>query len=68
MKLIVAYLAQTFFLSVLGEKSGQTGEHSNRKLPFGFEDEMEIPHARLAHFPAQIGHWRISSRVANHNR
>lgn len=66
MKLIVAYLAQTFFLSLLGENSGQKGEQLSRKLPIGLGDDLDIPHARLAHFPAQIGHWGISRRITNH--
>jgi len=68
MKIILGYLAQTLFLSVsmIGEYSSQKGEMPERKMPAGFEDDAEIPHARLAHFPAQIGHWRMSSRITNH--
>ena len=68
MKIILGYLAQTLFLSVsmIGEYSSQKGEMPARKMPAGFEDDAKIPHARLAHFPAQIGHWRMSSRITNH--
>jgi len=68
MKIILGYLAQTLILSasMIGEYSSQKGDLPDKKSPVGFEDELEIPNARLAHFPAQIGHWGISKRLTNH--
>ena len=62
MKVLISALFQTFFAST-GESFsgfGSTFEHPTQLR--GFWGGDEIPYARLAHFPAQIGHWRISSR------
>ena len=68
MKLVVQFFAQTLFHSTGEGTYGLTHQNSENRPPVGFEEETQIPHARLAHFPAQIGHWGISSRIRNHNR
>lgn len=68
MEFIIACLAQAFLFRNSERNSVPPAERNYEKPPGAFEDDNEIPHARLAHFPAQIGHWRISLSVTNHNR
>ena len=68
MKFIIASLANIFILSVVRKGNGQNGSGVEKKPALGFEGDEDIPNARLAHFPAQIGHWGISLGVMSHNR
>jgi|GEM_PF-3535907 len=68
MKIILAYFAQTFFVLSHEQHTSEIGEQHVPSLRAGLDDEQEIPHARLAHFPAQIGHWSVSQRLTAHNQ
>jgi len=68
---VVALVLSLFYLgsmvSLLRRGRDRRNESDSAKpanLP-GFETAEEVIHARLAHFPAQIGHWDVPGM--NHN-
>jgi len=68
MALAIAYIAQMILLGRMGRGSNNVGENRANQNPAGLEEEDSIPHARLAHFPSQIGHWRITSMMKDLKR
>jgi len=66
--LAIAYGAYMYFFWRSARKNHASKESKEMNPVTGFEHESEIVHARLAHFPSQIGHWRISSMVKDHKQ
>ena len=66
--LIMIYGFYMFFFWRSTRKNRTSSAATQRIPDAGFEGEHEIVHARLAHFPSQIGHWSISSMEIKHKQ
>jgi hypothetical protein len=66
MALVLGYLAHTFFFWKSGRHWFPSEAKKENKAPYVFEDEGQITHAHLAHFPAEIGRWHTLSAAKNH--
>lgn len=64
MSLIMAFIAHTFYFRKNRSNSGPT-EGYDQKEESSVESHDEIPHARLSHFAAQLGHMQMRSSLKN---
>jgi hypothetical protein len=62
---VLTFFVRRFFFWKSARNSNLFRAEKDDKALRVFEDENQIVHSRLSHFPAQIGRWGISLKAKN---